>query len=71
MEGGKVISEAISPQAGILRESDVEEGQNGFCELFKSVVVAIVGDVFVHDFSTPLDSIEVGAIGRQMVQLDA
>ena len=71
MEKPKVIREAIDPQAGILRESNVEESQDCLRELFESLVITVVGDVLMHDFPTGLDRIKIGAIGRQMVQLNA
>ena len=33
-------------------------------------VISIVGDVLVHDFPLPLDWVQMGAIGRQVDQVD-
>ena len=61
----------ISKVEPLFWDSLSHEVQDCIGKVFLRWIMPIIGDVLVHDGPEPLDGIEMGAIGRQLDQMNA
>ena len=70
-DDAEVITYVISKASTIFWKHLSHKVQDYVGEVFLRLIVPMMSDVAVHDGPEPFDGIEIGAIGRQLDQMDA